>query len=201
VASKTPSEIMAAAKAAANSAATAHVSGSIVDGGKSISIDLELEAGKGGMGTISLGGLSVRTIQINGTVYIKGSEAFYSQLAGARAAHVLRGKWLKAPASDGNFSALASLTDLDKLIDATLESHGSLSSVGATTVDGQKAVGVTDKARGGTLYVATTGVPYPLEIVRAGGAAGKVVFDRWNRPVTLSAPTGAINIHQLQSGR
>ncbi len=201
VASKTPIEIMTAAKAAANSAATAHVSGSIVDGGKPISLDLEFESGKGGKGTIKLGNLTIMTIQINGTVYIKGSEAFYRELAGAKAAVALRGKWLKAPASDGNFSSLASLTDLDKLIDATLEAHGSLSSAGSTTIDGQRAVGVTDKAKGGTLYVATTGAPYPVEIVKAGGAAGKVVFGGWNKPVTLSAPTDTINIKQLQSGR
>jgi hypothetical protein len=201
VVSKAPTEIVAVAKSAANSAATAHVSGSIVDGGKPISLDLEFESGKGGKGTIKLGNLTIMTIQINGTVYIKGSEAFYRELAGAKAARVLRGKWLKAPASDGNFSSLASLTDLDKLIDATLESHGSLSRVGSTTINGQKAVGVADKAKGSRLYVAATGVPYPLEIIKAGGAAGKVVFGGWNKPVTLSAPTDTINIKQLQSGR
>lgn len=201
VASKTPSEIMAAARSAANSAATAHVSGSIVDGGGSTSVDLELEAGKGGIGSITFGGRSVRTIQINGTIYIKGGEPFYRELAGARAARALRGKWLKAPARDGNFSSLASLTELDKLIDATLASHGSLSRVGSATINGQRAVGITDPAEGGTLYVASTGIPYPLEIVKAGRAAGKVLFGGWNKPVTLSAPTDAVNINQLQSGR
>jgi hypothetical protein len=200
VASKSPNQVLAAAKTAADGAATAHVSGSIVDEGKPISLDLELEAGKGGKGTLTFGGLSVRTIQIKGTVYINGSKAFYTQLAGAKAAQLLQGKWLKAPASDGNFSSLASLTDLDKLIDSTLSAHGTLSSVGMTKINGQRAVGVTDKANGGTLYVASTGVPYPLEIVRSGGRGGKVVFDRWNRAVTLIAPTGAININQLQSG-
>jgi hypothetical protein len=52
----------------------------------------------------------------------------------------------------------------------------------------------------GTLYVATTGTPYPLEILKKGGSGGSILFDRWNQPVTLTAPANAININQLQSG-
>ncbi|MHB8241747.1 MAG: hypothetical protein ACYDHN_07120 [Solirubrobacteraceae bacterium] len=200
VASKTPTQIVAAATAAATGAATVHVSGSIVDEGKPIALDMELEAKKGGKGTITLEGLSVRLVQINGTVYINGSDAFYRHVAGSAAAQLLHGKWLKAPSTDANFASLASLTDLGKLISSTLAAHGALSSAGTTTVDGQKAVGVSDKAKGGTLYVATTGAAYPLEILKTGGGGGKIVFDRWNKSVTLTAPTDAININQLQSG-
>jgi len=200
LASKSPSQIVVAAKAAAAGAATAHVSGSIVDEGKPISLNMELEAGRGGKGTIALEGLSIRLIQIGGTVFINGSDAFYRHVAGAAAAQLLRGKWLKAPASAGNFSSLASLTNLDKLIGTTLASHGALTGAGTRTVNGQKAVGVTDKTKGGTLYVAATGAAYPLEIVKAGSSGGTIVFDRWNKPVTLTAPAGAININQLQSG-
>ncbi len=67
-------------------------------------------------------------------------------------------------------------------------------------MNGQKAVGVTDKSKGGTLYVASTGAAYPLEIAKGGASGGKIVFDRWNKPVSLSAPTEAVNINQLQSG-
>lgn len=200
LAAKSPTQILAATKAAATAAATVHVSGSIVNEGKPISLDMELEAGKGGKGSIALEGLAIQLIQLNGTVYIKGSDAFYSHVAGTAAAQLLRGKWLKAPATSGNFSSLASLTDLTKLIGSTLEAHGALTSAGTTTVNGQKAVGVTDKSKGGTLYVASTGVAYPLEIAKGGAGGGKIVFDRWNKPVSLSAPTEAVSINQLQSG-
>jgi hypothetical protein len=200
LASKTPAEIVATAKAAAAGAATAHVAGSIVDEGKPISLDMELVAGKGGKGRITLEGLSINLIQINGVVYINGSAAFYRHVAGTAAAQLLQGKWLKAPASSGNFSSLAQLTSLGKLIDGTLAAHGTLSSAGTSTIDGQKAVGVTDVAKSGTLYVATTGSPYPMEILKNGVGGGKIVFDRWNKPVTLTAPGNAINLNQLQSG-
>lgn len=200
LASKTPAEIVAAAKAAAAGAATAHVAGSIVDEGKPISLDMELVAGKGGKGRITLEGLSINLIQINGVVYINGSAAFYRHVAGTAAAQLLQGKWLKAPASSGNFSSLAQLTSLGKLIDRTLAAHGTLSSAGTSTIDGQKAVGVTDVAKSGTLYVATTGSPYPIEILKKGAGGGKIVFDRWNKAVTLTAPGNAVNLNQLQSG-
>ena len=48
------------------------------------------------------------------------------------------------------------------------------------------------------MYVARTGTPYPLEIVKRG--AGKLVFDHWNQPVSLMAPASPININQLQTG-
>jgi hypothetical protein len=201
VASKTPAQILDAAVAAARSAATVHVSGSMSDEGKPVSLDLELEAGKGGKGTIALEGLSVKLVQINGAVYLNGSEAFYRHVAGATAGQLLRGKWLKAPASDVNFASLASLTDLDKLISSTLAAHGALVGAGTSTLDGHKVVGVTDRTRGGSLYVATTGAAYPLEIAKSGSSGGRITFDRWNQPVTLEAPVGALNINQLKSGR
>ena len=51
--SKSASQILEATKAAASQAASVHIKGSIVTGGKPISLDMELLAGKGGKGTIS----------------------------------------------------------------------------------------------------------------------------------------------------
>lgn len=201
VASKTPAQIVAAAQSAAAGAATVHVAGSIVSEGKPISLYMELVADKGGKGRLTLGALSIELIDLNRIVYINGSTAFYRHFTGPAAAQLLQGKWLKASAASGPLASLASLTDLSKLIDSTLANHGTLSRLGTTTVDGQKAIGVTDLAKGGALYVATTGTPYPIEIVKAGASGGKIVFDRWNKPVTLEAPANAININQLQSGR
>jgi hypothetical protein len=199
VASKTPTQIIAAAKSASASAKSAHISGSIVSGGKPISLDMKLVAGKGGEGQIVLEGLSIRLVEVGQAVYMNGSTAFYQHIAGSAAAQLLQGKWLKVPASSSGFASLASLTDLGKLIATTLASHGKLISAGTTTIDGQKAVGVTDSAKGGTLYVATTGTPFPLEVIKHGADGGKIVFDEWNKPVTLSAPADSVDIDKLQS--
>ncbi len=200
VASKTPTQIIAAAKAAAASAVSAHVAGSIVSEGKPILLDMELVAGKGGKGRITVEGLAVNLIQVDRAVYINGSTAFYKRLAGSAAAQLLQGKWLKAPASSSNFESFSQLTDLRKLIGSTLAAHGKLTRGQTTTMDGQKVIGLTDGAKEGTLYVATTGAPYPIALVKKGSSGGKIVFDRWNKPVTITPPKNSVNINQLQSG-
>jgi hypothetical protein len=201
VASKAPGEIVAATKAAADSASSVHVSGSIVSDGSPITLDMSLVAGQGGRGQLSENGLSFELIELDGTVYISGSPAFYKHFAGSTAAQLFQGKWLKAPATSGDFAALASLTDLRKLLDAALENHhGKLTKGDTTTVAGQKVVGVNDASDGGTLYVAVTGKPYPIEIAKNGAGGGKVVFDRWNEPVTLKAPADSVDVAKLQAG-
>ncbi len=200
VASKTPTQIVAAAKAAAAGAATVHVAGSIVSEGEPISLDMELVAGKGGRGRIALAGLAAELVDVDRSLYIDGSPSLYSRFAGAADVHALRGKWLKGPAERGPLRSLASFTDMGTMIGILLSGHGALTAAGTRTIAGRRAVGVTDLARGGTLYVAATGTPYPLELVERAGAGGRIVFDRWNQPVTLAAPAHPINIKQLQGG-
>lgn len=196
-AGKSPEQIVADAKAAAAKAATVHISGSTVNEKRPISIDMELVAGKGAKGHLDLGGLGIQIIAIERAFYLNGSTAFYRRLAGPAAAQLLHGKWLKAPAGSGNFASLAQLTNLTSLLESSLASHGTLVKGPVTTVEGQKAVSVRDASRGGTLYVAATGTPYPLRLTHEGG---NVFFRDWNKPVTLTAPANAINITQLQNG-
>jgi hypothetical protein len=200
VTAKTPTEILAGAKVLADKASSVHVSGSILSGGSPITLDMHLLAGKGGRGAVSENGLSFELIQIHGTVYIKGSPAFYRHVVGATAAQLLQGRWMKAPATNGNLASLASLTNLRQLLDATLAGHGVLVKGATTTVDGRKVLGLTDTSNGGTLYVATTGPPYPIEVRKSGTGAGRIVFDHWNGPVSVTAPENAIDVTQL-SGR
>jgi hypothetical protein len=197
---KSPIQIMAAAEAAARAAASVHVAGSIVSDGKPISLNMELVSEKGGKGRVSLDGLSFRLVDVDGAVYVNGSNAFYTRFAGATAARVLRGKWLKG-AQSGAMAPLASLARLRSLLNTALASHGPLARASNATIEGQQAVAVSDPVDGGTLYVAATGAPYPLEILRHGASAGKLVFDRWNQAVSLAVPTNAIDVKQLQSGR
>jgi hypothetical protein len=199
VASKTPNEIVTLSKAAADRARSAHVSGSIVSGGSPITLNLDLATG-GGRGQLALNGLGFELIQTGGTVYIKGSPAFYRRIGGAAAAQLLQGKWLKAPATTPEFASISSLTDLHTLLNAALSSHGTLVKTGTATINGQHVVGVSDQTRGGTLYVAASGQPYPSEIVKSGAGGGTVSFDRWNETVSITPPANAIDITQLRAG-
>jgi hypothetical protein len=45
--------------------------------------------------------------------------------------------------------------------------------------------------------VAATGPPYPIQVTKSGVGAGKIVFDHWNGPVSVTAPANVIDITQL----
>jgi hypothetical protein len=199
IASKTPTEILAASKQAADSAKSVHVFGSIVSNHAPLTLDMSLVAGTGASGRLSQNGASFELIAVDGTIYLRGSAAFYRRIGGAAAAQLLKGKWLKAPASTPSLASLGSLTDLRSLLDSTLADHGTLTKGATTSVNGQAVVALHDTARGGTLYVANTGKPYPVQIAKTGQNGGRVSFDRWNAPVSLTAPQGAIDITQLQA--
>jgi hypothetical protein len=199
IADKSPTQIVAATKKVSDAAKSVHVSGSLVSGGTPISIDVDLIAGKGGRGKLAQNGLAFELIEVANTVYIKGSSSFYKHIGGSAAAQLLQGKWLKAPASSSGFASIGQLTNLRQLVDQTLADHGTLSKSGTTTIQGQKVIGVTDKGKGGTLYIAATGKPYPVQISRSGSGTGTITFDRWNEQITLAAPANAIDIAQLQA--
>jgi hypothetical protein len=196
--SRTPAQIVRAAEVAVKGAVSAHVAGSIVSAGKPISLDMELVAGKGGKGEFALDGLRVDLIEVGSEAYVRGDEAFDAEVLGSAIARRMRGKWLKVPADGGPFGALFALGDLDRFVGEALASHGSLAAAAGAEIDGRQTVAVRDRSGAGTLYVEATGTPYPLEIAERGG---RLTFDRWNGPVTLTPPSEWVNVNMFKTGR
>ena len=197
VASKSPDQIVSDATNAVASVNSVHVSGKVLSGRQNVTLDLNLVNGKGGKGSMSQNGLGFKIVAVGPEVYINGSPAFWTKFAGSAAAHLLSGKWLKAPAT-GQLSSLATLTDVSKLFNQLLSSHGKLARGKTTTAQGQQVVAVNDTTNGGTLYVATTGKAYPIEISKTGSQGGQLVFDRFDQPVSLTPPASAIDISSLK---
>jgi hypothetical protein len=146
---------------------------------------------------MSENGLSFRIIVLKQVVYINGSDSFWRHFGGNAAVQLFHGKWLRAPAT-GQLGSVAVLTDLRGLFNKLLSTHGALAKGGTSTINGQKVVAVKDTTRGGTVYVATTGKPYPIEVLKAGALGGHVLFDRYNEGVSLSAPANSIDISKLR---
>lgn len=196
IASKSANQIVTDASNALTHASSVHVSGSIVTGGVPLTLDLTLVSGKGGLGSMSEGGLAFKIVNVGQTVYLQGTPEFWEHYGGAAVARLLNGKWLKAPAT-GQFASIAALTDQARLVGSILLTHGALAKGSTTTVNGHRVIAVTGKSTNGTLYVATTGTPYPIEITRAGTGGGRITFDDFNQPVTLTPPSNAIPLSQL----
>ena len=200
VAAKAPAAIVSTAQQAASGANSVHLSGSIAATGAPTTFDLNLVKGTGGSGTLSVNGLSFNLIRIGSTIYVKGSPAFYKKFSGA-AASLLQGKWLKGQSTSGSFKSIGPFTDLTSFVNQALASQpGQKLSKGAnTTIAGQKVVEVKDP-NGGTLSIATSGTPFPVRIAQGGANGGMITFDRWNTPVTLTPPAGAVDLAKLQAG-
>jgi hypothetical protein len=196
--SQSPSAIVAAATSAIDGVSTVHVAGSAVDNGTSLALDLHLVAGQGGEGTVTLGGLNFQFVVIGGEGYFKASAAFWKRYGSATIAQLVAGRWFKAP-TNGDFASFTEFSNIHELFGGLLGSHGTLAKRPLTTVRGQSVIPIVNTTNGGTLYVAATGKPYPVEIANAH-EHGVLVIDNIGQPTSLVAPSGAINISQLEKG-
>jgi len=177
VSSKSADQILTTAINAAKAAKSVHVSGSVKDSGQSIGIDLSIAQGKGAIGTISEGDASFRLIEAGGSFYIQPNKAFLLKFAHSAAAEKLfQGKWLKGSPSDSSFASFGELTSIKSLMGSLTQDHGTLSKGSSSTVGGQKAIAL-NSSKGGVMYVATTGKPYPLQVSKtSGNQTGKVTL-------------------------
>jgi hypothetical protein len=196
-ASKPATQVLADAKAAADSASSVHVTGSITSNGTPITFDLSL-ASNGAKGSASIDGLRFGLVRIGNTAYIQGSDAFYKHFAGPTFAQLLHDKWVKASTSDKRVKSFAPLTRIGPLFARVGAHHGKLVNGGNTVYKGQQVVLVHERSEKSKLYVASTGAPYPVALLGGTKAQhGTITFGGWNSSVSLSAPKGAIDISQF----
>jgi hypothetical protein len=199
IAGRAPDVIVARATQAIDAVRTVRVSGAISDGSSKhpIRLDLQLVNGRGATGSMSENGASFRLITVGGESYVNGSPEFWRQFGGSAVADQLQGKWLRASASDGDFASLASLTQVHKLLAALLTGHGPLVRGATSTLAGHPVIALHDTSEHGTLYVATTGAPYPIRIQDTGSRGGELNFGDFDAPVTLTPPKSSVDISDL----
>jgi hypothetical protein len=201
IASKSADQIFNTAITTAETAKSLHVVGAIKSGAQSVGLNLSIVQGKGATGTISEGSASFKLIGIGGYYYILPDRAFLLKSAhNQAAAQLLKGKWLKGSSTNGDFASFGQLTSTKSLMGSLTGAHGTLTKGTASTLGGQSVIALKS-SKGGTMYVATTGKPYPLEVVKSSGSqSGKVTFSDYNQAFTITAPANSVNIGQLDSG-
>jgi hypothetical protein len=194
-AKKTAEQVVADAQAAAKGAATVHVVGAGADNGTPLKLDLWLADGKG-KGHVEENGLGFDVVRVGDVVYVKGSDAFLQKFAGAGAASLLHGRWLKGSATSGQLAALAPLTDIQDFFKGVLGQHGKIENKGETSRNGDKVVEIRDTTQGGSLFVAATGAAYPVAVA-GGKQQGDIAFSDWNADQTFAVPKGALDLSSL----
>lgn len=138
--------------------------------------------------SMSSNGLGFELIFTANRAYMKADQRFWDkETHNSAAGALLAGRWFLAPPGTANsLASIAGQVSPSRLGRCMLVQHGHLSIAGHTTVDHQPAVVLHDAGQGagnqrGTLAIATTGVPYPLQIT----ANGK------QRPGTTKGPCGS----------
>jgi hypothetical protein len=196
VASKTPSEILAASRAAAEDASSVHIVGESAQGPLKLVIDMALSR-EAGHSRLNLLGSEFEVIRTGNTIYLKGSSHFYHQL-GLDPAKVPANTWIKVTNTTSSSSGLASLANLRLETRQLLGSTGPVTKGANTSIGGQPAIELKTSGRlyTGAIYVATTGQPYPLKLERHGKETSHITMTSWNQPVSVSAPANSITVSQ-----
>jgi hypothetical protein len=195
VADLSATEILAKAKAALAGADGVRIKGA--GSADSTKVEIDMQYGKtGATGTFAFNGQRLDLMRVGQTAYMKGSASFWTTFADANVAKLLGDKWVKTSLTDARFKDIAEFTDLTKAADNFLDPDGTVTKGQTTTIDGTPAIGLSSSGSdGGTLYVATTGQPYPLELKASDN---NVTFSDYGKAVTVTAPPAAQTIDATQ---
>lgn len=219
-ATKPPAQILTDAASALRSARGYVMQGQLMQSGspehvrivaQNRSLEVAIKGGTGALGVIIL----------PAAAYIRMDQTFLNS-HGAGPPGLKPNVWVRIPATSAQTLA-AQLGQFSPHVIARclVEGHGKLSLAGSETVSGQKAVVIRDAGNvpggaPGTLAVAASGTPYPLQVretgaKRAGGridvcndgraedSRGEFTFSRFGAPPPITAPNHAAQTGQ-QSG-
>ncbi|MEU0071160.1 hypothetical protein ABZ027_16685 [Streptomyces sp. NPDC006332] len=186
-------QIQARSRSAAESADTVRLAGNVVAGGRTYKLDMRLKA-DGASGAVTAEGTTFQLLRVGEELFLKADADFWTGADGkgddgdTAAGEKLDGKYVKVPQGDPSYKKFSVFTDMDVLLDGLLTLHGTLETDGRHEQAGLRTVRVTgDAGSGGTLDVSLDGKPYPLRLVRAGGA-GTLTFSAWGKDFTLAEP-------------
>ncbi len=195
IASKPAAQIFSASRAAALAASSVNVLSTSGHGPAAFSVDFQL-ALHGGRTSLRFLNLSYEAIRIGDTLYVRGNRVFNGRLEHETGVHLAPGAWLKGPVTSPKLASLAALTNLHSELALILNSDNPFAKGSLTTIHGKPAVVLTEHAKlyTGTLYIPTTGSPYPIRLQKSGRAPGEVTFTGWNQTLRLTAPANAVTL-------
>jgi len=191
-------KIQSRTRTAAESAPAVRLSGKVVSNGLTYALDMRLKD-DGGTGSVtSSKGGTFRLLRVGERLFLKADAEFWDHednggadhgKDGKDAADKLEGMYVKVPTGDPAYKRFSGFTDKDVLLGSLLTLHGSLATDGRHEQRGVRTIRITgDKGSGGTLDVSLEGKPYPLLLVRAGGA-GTLSLTDWGKDFALEEPS------------
>jgi hypothetical protein len=216
--SKTPHQILADVQRDLAKVRSYHFSGSEVDRGKTSRLAGDVSAAGRGDLTLREGATSARIIVLPPAMYIKANAGWWKANGGSdgkKLADELANRWFKA--NDPSVRSLIGELLPKHLASCIAVGTGTLKKGGVGSVAGKRAVVIVDAGdkpatTPGRLYVSTTGPILPLRLVQTGkrrpgghvdqrcddpddtSTASDLRFSRFNEPLHVRAPHGAITV-------
>lgn len=186
------SELQSKVVAAMKAATTFHLAGNGTASGKPLSFDIHFAPHKSA-GWVKQEGQKIELINPGGAaLYFRLPGALWKQLAGAQAAAMFTGKWVKVPANDKDFAPLAQAFDSQSFVSGISdEATGDLAKVGPATIDGVAATEYKSASDSTQLFVAVSGPPVILKVVDKSSDGGTATFSDYDKPYTPTLPPAA----------
>ncbi len=188
----TATQIQSRTRAAAASADSVRLAGTILVQGQRYELDMRLSE-KGGTGSVRSKKSTFRLLKVGEQLYLKADSSFWvhgedAAPSDVAAAKKLDGKYVKVPDDDPSYRQMSGFAEMDVMLDGLITLHGTLAKGARGVSKGTRTIRLTgDKGAGGTLDVSLEGRPHPLRLVRAGGA-GTLTFSDWNEDFPLKGP-------------
>jgi hypothetical protein len=178
-----PKRILAQAMKAAMGARSVRIVG------ESPSASLDLVVTKDASdGKRTAGDTTLKTRVVDGVIYIKADQAYWTEAFNAKKAKKIGDKWVAGELSNPKLKSFKQTSTMKPLLTQFLRLDESATVGEVGVAQGQPAVPLT--ASIGTLWVATTGEPYPLQLNSSPDApeASEVTFSEWDEKVVIKAP-------------
>ncbi|MFE1287599.1 hypothetical protein [Streptomyces sp. NPDC058751] len=186
--------IQTKARTAAGKAPTVRLSGTVVSGGTTYTLDMRLKS-DGATGSVTSKGAGFHLLRVGEHLFLKADAAFWAHEDGkdggkadTAAADKLEGMYVKVPTGDPAYKRFIVFTDKNVLLEGLLGLHGTLAKDGHHEQSGVRTIRISgDKGAGGTLDVSLKGTPYPVLLGRAGNA-GSLKLTDWGKDFPLAEP-------------
>lgn len=183
IATAKPAQAVSRSREAAKNARSVQVTGTAPDA------SLKVKANRTSSdSTRTSGDVTIKVRTVGNRVYIKADKGYWTEAFNAKKAKKIGDKWVTGTMANPQLKAFRETATTQALVqNFVVKDKGA--TVGAVgEIEGRSAVPVESTA--GTLWIAATGRPYPLQIesAPAQGEGSVIVFSGWNRKVVVKAP-------------
>lgn len=177
-----PQRILKRAERAAMNARSVQLVGDAPDASLDLVVTKDSSDGRRSNADVTL-----RTRVVDGSIYIRADESYWAEAFNKKKAARIGNKWVTGDLDNPRLKTFKQTSTMKPLMRQFLRTPGDPEVGEVGGVRGQPAVPVSSES--GTLWIATTGKPYPLLLSSPeADQSSEVSFRKWDKKVVIKAP-------------